>query len=61
MPVNFTSEEKRDELRDRLKSIAQSMRRSFDQGHDGTIFVSEEMIGDILTAAAVVGATTVTR
>lgn len=55
MPVKFTSREKRDELTRRLIAIAEHMQRSFDQGYDGRISVSDEMIGDILAAAGCVG------
>lgn len=53
--MTFISKEKRDELVRRLIAIAEDMQRSFDQGADGRIFVSDEMIGDILTAAGCVG------
>jgi len=55
MPLKFTSKEKRDELAERLATLSQRMIRSWDQGHDGKITVTDEMIGDIQTAAAVVG------
>ena len=55
MPLKFTSKEKRDELAERLATLAQYMQSSFDQGHDGRIGVTDEMIGDIKTAACVVG------
>lgn len=54
MPLKFTSREKRNELAERLVSLAEYMQRSFDQGNHGTIAVSDEMIGDIRTAAGVV-------
>jgi hypothetical protein len=54
MSAKFTSAAKRDEFAKRLLEIAHMMRRSFDQGHDGRIFVSEEMIEDIQAAAACV-------
>jgi hypothetical protein len=53
--LKFTSKEKRDELAERLASLAQYMQSSFDQGHDGRVGVTDEMIGDIKTAACVVG------
>lgn len=53
--VRFTSIEKRDELKRRLIALSEYMQRSFDQGHDGRIAVSDEMIGDIITAAGIVG------
>lgn len=55
MPLRFTSKEKRDDLAERLLELAQYMQSSFDQGHDGRIGVSDEMIEDIKTAACVVG------
>lgn len=55
MPLKFTSREKRDELAERLLSLAQYMQSSFDQGHDHRIGVTDEMIEDIKTAACVVG------
>lgn len=55
MAAKFTSIEKRDELKRRLIAIAENMQRSFDQGYDHRISVSDEMIGDIITAAGVVG------
>ncbi len=55
MPLKFTSKEKRDELAERLANLAQFMQRSCDQGHDHRITVTDEMIGDIQTAACVVG------
>lgn len=53
--VRFTSAEKRDELKRRLIALSEAMQRSFDQGYDGRIAVSDVMIEDVLTAAAVVG------
>lgn len=55
MPLKFTSRAKRDELAERLLGIAEAMQRSFDQGHDGRIGATDEMIGDLKTAACVVG------
>lgn len=53
-PLRFASKEKRNELARRLMALSQHMQRSFDQGYDGRIAVSDEMIGDIQTAAACV-------
>ncbi len=55
MSATFVSKQKRDELTKRLMDLAYDMQRSFDQGHDGRIGVSDEIIGDVLTAAGVVG------
>jgi hypothetical protein len=54
MTLKFITKEKRDELAERLLTLAQYMQSSFDQGHDGRIRVTDEMIGDIKTAACVV-------
>lgn len=54
MPLKFTSKEKRDELAERLLGLANHMQQSFHQGHDGRINVTDEMVGDIETAVAVV-------
>lgn len=54
MPLKFTSKKARDELAERLVAFAKSMLRAGDQGHDGMIRASDEMIGDIQTAACVV-------
>lgn len=54
MNAKFVSEEKRDELVKRLLDLAHHMLRSWDQGNDGTIAVTDWMIGDIQTAAACV-------
>ena len=51
MPLKFVSREKRDEMAERLVSLANHMLRSRDQGHDGRITVTDEMIGDIQLAA----------
>jgi hypothetical protein len=55
MPLKFTSKEKRDELAERLAALARDMLASRDQGGTGKIFVSDEMMEDIQTAACVVG------
>jgi hypothetical protein len=55
MSVRFISKEYRDTLCRRLTELANHMQRSFDQGHDGRIGVTDEMIGDILAAAGCVG------
>lgn len=55
MPLKFTSKEKRDELAERLILLARHMLGSWDQGHDGRVAVTQEMIDDIKTAACVVG------
>ena len=54
MPLKFVSREKRNELAERLVALTIHMERSKDQGHDGRIAVTDEMIGDIKTAAACV-------
>ena len=54
MPVKFVSTEKRNELAERLVTLSKYMLRSWDQGHDGRITVTNEMIEDIQTAACVV-------
>jgi hypothetical protein len=54
MPLKFTSKEKRDELANRLLDLSNYMQRSFDQGHDHRIGVTDEMIEDLKTAACVV-------
>jgi hypothetical protein len=55
MPLTFTTKEKRDELAERLATLAIEMIRAGDQGLDGRIFVTSTMIDDIRTAACVVG------
>lgn len=54
MGLKFTSKEKREELAERLATLAIAMRHAWDQGGDGSIVATEEMIGDIQTAACVV-------
>ena len=54
MPLKFTDKEKRDELAERLMNLARFMQSSFDQGAHGTISVTDQMIGDIQTAACVI-------
>lgn len=54
MPLKFTSREKRDELAERLINLSQYMQSSFDQGQHGTIGVTDQMIGDLKTAACVI-------
>lgn len=56
MTATFSSEAHRDALCRRLIELAKDMQRSFDQGSPPLIAVSDEMIGDILTAAACVRA-----
>lgn len=60
MPLRFISREKRDELAERLVNLAGSMQRSFDQGHDGRVGVTDEMIEDIKLAACCVGLSEIT-
>lgn len=55
MTLKFTTKEKRNELAERLATLAVTMLRSRDQGSDGKILVSDEMMEDIQTAACVVG------
>jgi hypothetical protein len=54
MGLKFTSKEKRDELAERLATLAIVMRRAWDQGSDGKILATEDIIVDIQTAACVV-------
>lgn len=54
MPVRFTDEFARDQLGARLVALSEQMQRSLDQGHDGRIDVNDDMIGDIIAAAACV-------
>lgn len=61
MPLQFVSREKRDELAERLLEIANSMQRSFDQGNDGRVPVSDEMIEDIKTAVCCVALAEIVR
>jgi len=55
MGIKFVTKGKRDELAERLASLSQHMQRAWDQGSNGTIYVTDEMIEDIQTAACVVG------
>lgn len=55
MPLKFTSKEKRDELAERLATLAMDMLQTRSQGHDGRIGVTDMMMDDIRTAACVVG------
>lgn len=52
MPLKFVSKDARDRMAERLIALAEDMLRSWDQGHDGRITVTEEMIGDVQLAAA---------
>lgn len=54
MGLKFTTKENRDELAERLATLAIVMRRAWDQGSDGRIVATEDIIGDIQTAACVV-------
>lgn len=54
MALKFITKEMRDKLANRLIELAEHMQRSWDQGSDGRIMTSDEMIGDIKTAACVV-------
>lgn len=55
MPLRFTTKEKRDEMAERLVNLARYMLAATDQGHNGTIHVNAEMIGDIQMAACHIG------
>ena len=55
MGIKFKTQKDRDALTNRLANLAIYMRSSMDQGHNWTIRVDEDMIGDIQTAACVVG------
>ncbi len=52
--VSFVSAEKRDALAERLKALAYQMNSACDQGHHHQIYVHQEMIEDVLAAAAIV-------
>jgi hypothetical protein len=54
MTAKFVSVEKRDALVKRLLELAAQMQHAWDQGHDGRIFVTDEMISDIKTAAGII-------
>lgn len=54
MAVKFSDQKARDDLGRRLIEITEMMQRSFDQGADCRIQVSDEMIHDIKAAAACV-------
>ena len=55
MPLRFRTQAQRDELSRRLTDLAIAMIRSRDQGHDGRITVTDEVIADLRTAAYLVG------
>lgn len=57
MGIKFATKEKRDELAERLATLAVEMIRSWDQGRDGKIVATPEMVDDIRTAACLVGLT----
>ena len=52
--LTFTNKSKRDEFAARLHTLWKDMLHSFDQGHDGRIAVSDEMIDDVRAAAVIV-------
>ena len=54
MSVKFDSTEKRDALAIRLRDLARHMIASRDQGEHHQIYVNDEMIDDVLAAAAIV-------
>jgi hypothetical protein len=54
MGIKFTSKEKRDELAHFLAHWAVEMIRCRDQGRDGKIIPTDDLVGAIQTAAAVV-------
>lgn len=54
MSMRFTTIKARNDLTQRLVTLAMGMQRSFDQGHTGLIRVTDDMIGDVIAAAAVV-------
>lgn len=53
-PLKFKTAEDRDAFSKRLYSHAYYMIRSRDQGHDGRIGVTDELIDDLRAAAAIV-------
>lgn len=53
--LKFVTRKKRDQLARRLADMANDMLRSWDQGGDGRVRVTEEMVEDIRAAAAIVG------
>jgi hypothetical protein len=53
--LKFRTREQRDTLARRLSDLAIAMIRADDQGGDGRIWASDEAIGDLRTAAYVVG------
>ena len=55
MPLKFTTIAKRDELAERLATLALEMQSAWDQGNHGTIMVTQTMVDDVKTAACVVG------
>lgn len=57
MPIKFTTKEKRDDLAERLALLANDMIRAWDQGHDGRIIATMEMVEIVKTAACVVACT----
>lgn len=54
MSLKFTTKEARDDLAERLALLANDMISAWDQGHDGRIICTTEMVEIIQTAACVV-------
>jgi hypothetical protein len=54
MPLTFKTAEDRDTFAKRLDAHAYYMIRSRDQGLDGRIYVTDELIDDLRAAAAIV-------
>lgn len=54
MPLKFKTAEDRDAFAKRLDEHAYYMIRSRDQGLDGRIYVTDELIDDLRAAAAIV-------
>ena len=57
MAVEFRTQELRDAMAKRLSDLAVAMIRSRDQGHDGRLTITDEMINDLRLAAYVIGLT----
>lgn len=55
MAIEFRTQKLRDAMALRLTALAVAMIRSRDQGHDGRLMATDEMIDDVRSAAYIVG------